>query len=419
MRVMVAVLGLAFGAAAFAARAQTAGSGGTDRVAEPLPLPLTRAAAVDAAITHGARLALARADSLGARATWEIAREYGNPTANLTYTRDTPHYHGILNLPFDYPWVRSVRVRSADLGRRSAAYRYAFERAAVRFDVDTTYTRALVAAERSRLSRRDAVDADSLRTLAVVRRDAGDASDMDVDLAAVNAGRQANVAAADSLAAVTALLDVQTVIGLSADRVRIALSDSLTLPPADTTAVPAAEGSAGPPLAVAAAQATLQSEQTALAVARRGALGQPAFQAGVEGGDPTQPFPLPTVGLSIPVPLFNRNHGEVDLATAKRDRAMAELEVARRESAAQIARARQELRAALGRVRRDLALLDAATHLAARTLTAFAEGAIALPNVLEAQHSVRDALGQYVDDLGAASRAAAAVRLFTLTTSRP
>ena len=46
-------------------------------------------------------------------------------------------------------------------------------------------------------------------------------------------------------------------------------------------------------------------------------------------------------------------------------------------------------------------------------LRAYAEGAVALPNVLEAQRNAREALGRYIDDMAAANNAVAAVRLFT------
>jgi outer membrane protein, heavy metal efflux system len=396
---------------------------------------LTRAAAVEMALTGGTHVALARADSLVARATLRAAREYPNPVANLTYSRDEPHYHGVLSLPFDYPWVRKARVRAADAGFRSAAYRYAFEQATVRFEVDTLYTRALAAVAHERVSRHNALDADSLRRLAVIRRDAGDASDMDVDLAAVNAGQQLNVAAADSLAAIGTLLDLQAVLGLPADHQVVVLGDSLQVPDAGAgagggsadppaggaapasarAAATAAPGSSTVPLQVAAAQATLESEESNLSVARRTVLAQPAIQAGLEGGDPTQRFLLPTVGLSIPFPLFNRGAGEIGLATASRDRAVTELEVARRQSAAEAAQAQRELAVATARADRDRNLLALAERVVARSLTAFAEGATALPSVLEAQRSARDALNQYVDDLAAANLAAASVRLFTLT----
>ncbi len=407
-------------------------------------VPLTRLAAIDTALIRGARLALARADSLMARALQGTAHEYPNPVANLTYTRDEPHYHGILNFAFDYPWIRDARVRAADANYRSATYRYAFERAAAQFEVDTMYTRALAALAHARVSGRNALDADSLRRLAVIRRESGDASDMDVELASVNAGQQINVAASDSLAALGALLDLQAIVGLPADRQVVALADTLEVPdtsqlasnaggaslqftrnggaPRQPTAAAASGGVPGSsevPLQVAAAQAALQSEESNLSLARGSVLAQPSFQAGVEYGDPTQPFLLPTFGVSIPLPLFNRNGGEIQLATASRDRAVAELDLARREAAAQSAQARRELHIALARTERDRELLAAAQRVVAGSLTAFAEGATALPSVLEAQRSAREALGQYVDDLAAANMAAGEVRLFKLSaTSR-
>jgi cobalt-zinc-cadmium efflux system outer membrane protein len=407
----------------------------SDRVLNTLE-PLTRVAAADAALAHGVRAALARADSLVARATLVGAREFANPTANLTYTKDTPNYHGIFNIPFDYPWVRDARVRAARLGLQSAAYRYAFERGAVEFEVDTTYTEALAAAARSRISHKNALDADSLRRLAIVRRDAGDASDMDVELTTVNAAQQANIAIADSLASIGAVLDLQALLGMPADEIGVTLVDTLTTPQArvpaqssggksstaDTVlrsaATPAATGvatgAATVPLPVAAAEAELQSEESALSAAKRGALGPPALQAGVEGGDPGERGLLPTVGLSIPFPLFNQNGGEVALATANRDRAAAELALARRESAAQFAQATRALDVTLVRVRRDREMLSLADRVVARSLTAFADGASTVSAVLEAQRSARDALIQYVDDLAAANTAASAVKLFTL-----
>jgi outer membrane protein TolC len=414
-------------------------------------VPLTRAAAEEAALARGTRAALARADSLVAQATLRTAREIPNPSLNLNYTRDLPHYHGIFTFPFDYPWVRNARVSSAEAGYKSASYRYVFERESARFEVDTMYTRAVAAAAHSRASRRNAIDADSLRQLAVIRREAGDASDMDVDLASVYAGQQENAAAADSLAAVGALLDLQAVVGLRADSPAVALVDSLTAPdslavqslpsrpgsgpstgltlrpafaappsrsgttPGDSTAHERRSSSV--PLQVAAAEAALQSEESGLTLAHRMAFAQPSFQAGLEGGDPTQPYLLPTVGFSIPFPLFNRAGGEIALATANRNRAQAELEIARRETVAAVAVAVRELRAALARVRRDHGLLDEAERVVARSLTGFAEGASALPAVMEAQRSARDAMAQYVDDLAAANTAAAAVHLYTLTTT--
>ena len=174
---------------------------------------LTREAAIASAIERGGRLRLAVADTATAFAQWRVARTFENPVLSAQYTKSAPQYHVTLDLPFDYPWLRGTRVAAAEATRAAARYRYAFERAAVALDADTTYTRAIAAQEKLRLSRRNAADADSLRRIAVARREAGDASDLDVELATVSAGQQANVAAADSLTWISALLDLQTVIG--------------------------------------------------------------------------------------------------------------------------------------------------------------------------------------------------------------
>jgi cobalt-zinc-cadmium efflux system outer membrane protein len=380
-------------------------------VAQPLEQlrPLTLSEAVDSAVTRGTRVALARADSASTRAGLTTAREWPNPTLTFQYTRDTPHYHGFIEFPIDYPWLRSARIHSASLATRSAGYRFAFERAAARFDAETTYVRAQVAQEHARLSHLNGVYADSLLRLARVRREAGDASDLDVELATVTAGQGANASAADSLAAIGAVLDLQALLGMASDQILVSLADSLTL------VSPASSGdtAVGRTLQVAAAEETVASEQAALHVARRAAFATPSISLGVEGGDPTQPYPLPAATVIFPFPLFNQNGGQVATETANVSRAQAELARARRESAAAIAAARRELAAANVRALRDRSLLESANRVAAMSLTAFAEGAQALPSVLEARKSARDALVQYVDDVGAAAAAAAAVRLFT------
>src|SRR5258708_4207663 len=119
--------------------------------------------------------------------------------------------------------------------------------AAITFEADTVYTRALAALAHARLSRRNARDADSLLHMAELRRDVGDVSELDVRLAAVNAGQLENTAAGDSLSAVEALLELQLVMGDPAEEPTLTLADSL-LPPPDSVSVPA-----GQPLRVAAA----------------------------------------------------------------------------------------------------------------------------------------------------------------------
>src|SRR5205085_1623942 len=116
-----------------------------------------------------------------------------------------------------------------------------------------------------RLSRRTADDADSLLKIAQVRRDVGDVSELDVRLAAVNAGQLENTALDDSLAALATLLSLQLQIGLRGDSPAIVLVDSL---------VTLDDSSAGPPsqsgeyLPIATATARLRSAERTLSFTR-------------------------------------------------------------------------------------------------------------------------------------------------------
>jgi cobalt-zinc-cadmium efflux system outer membrane protein len=423
--------------------------------------PVTRVEAARRALAAGPRVALARADTAAARAALITARALPNPSLAATLSKAPPTRHLILDVPIDAPWSRGPRVGAARATARAARLRFVSERTAALLEVDTTYTMALAAHARFRLSRQTARDADSLRTMTAARRDAGDASDLDVDLATITAGQQSNVAATDSLTYMSTVLTVQTLMGIPADSATITLVDSLRLAPGETDrmlreldstsaiaiAPPAAAKSApsapsapslgaagastsispgpsaiGATPSVAAAEATLQAAELAVTRERRSVFGAPSVQVGVEWGDPGFDPPnqlLPTVGLSIPLPLFNRNGGPVAQAQAERDRARAELASARllaRQRLIEALRERESLRA---RVARDQDLVVRAERVAAKSLTAYREGASALPAVLEARRTAREVLGQYITDLAALMTLESELRALTQPVPTP
>ncbi len=377
--------------------------------------PVTRSDAVAAALARGARVALGRADTAAALGAARAARAFPNPTVSGSYSKDTPNYHALSDLPLDLPWLRSARIGAAESARDAVRYRFAFERAGIRFDVDTTYTRGLAAALHARLSRRTAVDADSLLRIAELRRQAGDVSELDVRLAAVNAGQLANVAADDSLTALGTLLSLQLQMGLTGDQPTIVLVDSLH-PPPDSALT---EGRVLLP--IAAAEASLRSAERSLAFARRSRF-TPSLQLGFDTGDPTSSTPhavLPVVGFSLPLPLFNLSRGDVLRAAAERDRARALLDLTRRETEAAVARARRELAAARDRLRRSAGLVESANRVATMSLRAYSEGAVPLASVLEAQRNAREILARYIDDLATADAATRAVKLLNAGPDEP
>src|SRR6266513_722251 len=366
--------------------------------------PVSRADAVAAALARGARIALGRTDTLAALGAARTARAFPNPSVSGSYTKDTPNYHALADLPLDVPWLRSPRIGAAAASREAARYQFAYDRAGVVFDVDTTYTRTLAAAMHARLSRRTAQDADSLLKIARLRRDVGDVSELDVRLAAVNAGQLENTAIDDSLAALGSLLSLQLQMGLTGDDPTITLVDSLSSP-TDTANTTAA--------------ARLRSAERTLTFTRASRFA-PSIEFGVDKGDPGSARPnqlLPVIGFSLPFPLFNRSGGEVTRAMAERDRAQAELDLTRRETDAAVARARRELMAARDRARRSADLVASANRIAGMSLRAYGEGAVALANVLEAQRNAREILARYIDDLAAADAALRALGWLTAKAS--
>jgi cobalt-zinc-cadmium efflux system outer membrane protein len=374
---------------------------------------LTRAQAISAALAHGPRLAVAAADTMAAAGQLITAHAFPNPTLSASYSKSVPQYHLTAELPLDFLTLRSTRIGSADAARVAAQYRFAFDRASLELDADTTYTHAVAAQAHVRLSQRSAVAADSVRRIAVARRDAGDASELDVQLATVTAGQAANAAASDSLILATKLLDLQSLLGMPADRITIEPSDSLVPPRGSSIGVVAGELT----LPVASANASVESAALAAKLQHRSVFTMPGIIFGFEAGDPTgtEPGILPTFGIALPLPIFNQNRGPIAEAEAARQRASAELDLARIESRTQIAQAQRAEAAALARVARDSILVTSADRVADMSLTAYREGAVPLASVLEAQRSARDILAQYVDDVATASIAAATLRVLTLT----
>jgi cobalt-zinc-cadmium efflux system outer membrane protein len=374
---------------------------------------LSRSDAVQTAIERGARLGVARADTAIANAGLIAARARPNPTLAGSYSKSIPNYHAAVDIPIDFPWLRQLRIRAAELGLQAAELKYQLARATIALDADTTYTHAVAARDRLVLSRRTALDADSLLRIVIRRRDAGDASDMDVELARVNAGREENVAAGDSLTLISALLDLQATLGISSERLEIQATDSLVDPP--DASVP------GRTLSEAAAGMSLESATLNARLQHRSFWSSPSILVGFEFKDPDQPGILPTFGVGIGIPLFDRNRGQIAQAEAERTRAGAEVTLAQVEARNQIAHAQRERENALARVARDRQVVTSAARVAAMSLTAYREGAASLANVLEARHTANDVLAQYIDDLAAAWIATAELRVLAISPppSRP
>lgn len=400
---------------------------GASSLAAQAPQPLSRADAVARALGASPRGVVLAADTLVAAGRLAAARAYPNPIAAATYSRSAPQRHVVLDIPMDLPYVRGPRVRAAQAAATGARFTFLAARAALELDADTLYTRAQGAALLARLSATGAAEALRLLRVTQARRTAGDASDLEVNLAEVGWEQAANVAATDSLNALTTLLDLQSVLALRSDSVAVILTDSLGPPSAPAMSAlgaltPGATSTGTLPasvltsmLTVQAATASLTAAQQSLALQRYGIFTAPALQVGVEGYDPTgvERGLLPTFGIALPLPLFNWNRGAIAAARADVLRARAQLDITRRDAAAAVARAWRTRSATVARLARDSSTVQSATRNSALTERAYTEGEMTISDVLVARRAQRDAETQYVTDLVAARASDALIRVLT------
>jgi cobalt-zinc-cadmium efflux system outer membrane protein len=363
--------------------------------------------AIQTALTRSGRLGVAGADTSVARAALITAKVYPNPTFTATYSKSVPQYHFLVDLPLDFPYRRSLAQQSATYALRASEIRYRLARATVTLDADTTYTRAIAAREHLVLSRRTALDSDSLLRMVERRRDAGDASELDVDLARIAAGQQANVVAADSLTYQSAILDLEAVLGTTSSD-----GSNGTTVPTDSLTEPTAAPTPGQTLSEVAANLTVESATYSVRHEHRSIFSTPSLTAGFEYRDPTgaENGILPTFGVGFTLPIFDRNRGGISQAEAEHARAVAELALARIEARAEINHAIRERNTAMARIARDRLLVASANSVASKSLTAYREGASTLVAVIEAQRVAREILAQYIDDLANAWVATAELR---------
>lgn len=364
-----------------------------------------------AALANGSRVRIAAADEAAARAELLTARAFPNPTVTADYSKSAPQYHLVADQPLEFPWLRRARVAAAQAGALGARLRLEIERAAVRYAVDSAYVQAAAARELFALSARTEREGEELVRVARARQQAGDASELDVELALVSQGGLQEAALADSLSAVAALLDLQALMGIPSAHPTIVLADSLASLPPLAPAPPG--GAAAAPLRVTAAQADVQARTATIAMERANRWAAPSVSGGVEWHDPTggEPGYLPTFGVSIPVPIWDRNRGPIAAAQAGLLRAQAELEAAEREGAAALAAAERSRAAAAVSVERGRALLAHAERVVALSTQGYREGAFPITTVIDARRAAREVLRQYVQDLAALRAAESAAAL--------
>ncbi len=361
---------------------------------------LTLSAALSLARANRPMMRAAAATVAEARAQLRTAGAIPNPAVGYSHTEDTPREHLTVQQPFDWLLRRGSERAAAASGvtrARADSTRSAAELVA---EVRRAFYGALAAREALRLIESEALVADSLAVLSGRRLAQGDIAAMEHDRIRLEAARVRQLVTKARAALAGQALAL---------RRAIAWTDSGPLPDLSGTLGDGLEralvGFSRPAVAALPVVAMARADSVAATWrargVRRGRLPMPGIEFGADWADPALPGrTLWLFGLSVPLPLWNQNGGELAAARARGDQANALLAETRLEAERQVAGAQLRLRDAATRAiaARD-SLVPAGRRLRAQAVLAYQLGETGVLPVLDALRAEREIESAALEDL--------------------
>ncbi len=371
---------------------------------QPAP-SLTLAAALDIAERQNLDLLAARAQRAVALAGVRIAGERPNPTANFSATRDEPHESVFLDQPLEIGPKRERRIEVARQERALTETDITAVERQVRQAVRGAYfglahARGVTAQQAGALKL-----AERLEQIAEDRFQAGDIPQLEVTQADLEAARaRAGVAVAQqeekvALSELNALLNEPATTDWD-------LGDAFAMlpPPMLLEDLLARADNSNPAIARASQQMKVQHSQTALLKAER--IPDLGVEFGVDLNSPHDFDVGPRGGVSMELPLFKRNQGEIAQSEASALALDGQLEAARRAANARVESAYFDLEARRTQVQlyRDT-LIPTSDRLEEMTEESYRAGKANILTVLSAQRDAQQVQSEYLDSLLAAQAA--------------
>ena len=374
----------------------------------PLPSTLTIEQALEEAVARAPAIVAAQADVDASRGRLRQAGFRPNPQLSVDVENfvGSGIYSGLnstettvtLNQQLDLFGRRSARVNAAQAALAAQEVRLAITRADLGQSVRTQFAGAVAARDRLRLATDNLGRARELARIADELVAAGREPPLRALRARANA---AQAEAALRAAEATEIAARRTLAGLFGIAGEVGGVSGPLIPPGLATIEPAAT------LEVRLAEAERLEAEAALRqeqVARRL---NPSVGVGVRRLEQTSDTAL-VAGMSVPLPLFDRNQGNVAAAQASIRAAQARREAALAQAAARIGNARSNLTAAQARVAAlETAALPQATEALRLANLAYRAGRLTLLELLDAQAALNATQGDLIDARAALAEASA------------
>ena len=277
-----------------------------------------------------ARARAAEASGLAAQ-----ARAFPNPSITATHeplSRTGATYsESYLNLTqrLELPGKRGARSEAGDRIRAAALARLRADSVRLAFEVKRAYLQAAFGGERVALAERVAAIFRSANAAAVARFEEGDVSHYDVRRIAVERARYENLTSDASLESAAATRTLAQLISPREASVRLALDPLPASLPPEMTAELIVSASAALRAELIAASADTDAVRAQARLARAERLPDVTATGGYKRQ--SDGFGGAFLGLSIPLPLFDRNGGAIQAADARANAADERLALTRRQ----------------------------------------------------------------------------------------
>ena len=360
--------------------------------------PLTFRAALELALARNLDLAAARRGRAIREAQVRAAGQYPNPEFSFEATRDTPHE----TLSFGVPLEISKRSRRIDLAREELTLADVDERGALqvlRRRVRMSFYGLVTADERARLADDLLSVAERVRQVAQARYDEGAAPRLDVMAAELAVARaRADVELARSTRD-AARGDLNGLLNQPPGQVLAVTGDPAEAPPAPTLdRLIALAASSNPDLLMAEREAAIEERRVSLLRAER--LPTPVFSFGAVLDAPGEFNAGAFGGVSLSIPLFSRNQGEIGASLAAIEQIRTRRDAIRRSVEAAVFGALARMEAERRHVEAfRQTLVPTATALQSLAEESYRLGRNPVLAVLEVQRSLRDLKRDYLQAL--------------------
>ncbi len=385
-------------------------------VGERAPQSAAAAAAEPLSLAKAIELALeGNPEVAAAKRQWEategqVLQGRSRPNPELAYSLEdtrskTRTQSWQLNLPVELGGKRAARTKAAEKTREQAQAQLAELQATVRANVAAAYFDVLTAQERLVLARDSAALAKSSTDTVSKRVAAGKVSPVEESKARVaEAGVRVELAQAASEQR-NALSRLFALLGRIDAPYTVLEGKAENLPSVPSLADLQPLISSAPGVVLARIEVDRREALTALELSKR--VPDVTVSVGMQRSNETQRNVL-LFGVSVPLPVFDRNQGNLLEALKLEDKARDELQAATVRLHSEVAQARERLSTIIAEVQslKQDVLPGAKSAYDAATI-GFENGKFNFLEVLDAQRTYFTAKSQYLKALGEAHRAAA------------